>query len=223
MTGAEMSPDPSHDLIDELVARLEPVRPIAPIGRRLALLLAVPLPVALVAFAVYGLPQGRGGLLGDLPFTGVLVGLALAALGACTSALASVVPGRETLQRVAGGLALLGLAMAVGVGAVRTPWGQAAHAGALTQSLVCIGHGVLFAGLPILAALLLAARGWSGRPGVTVVSVLVGGGAAGALIVHLICPATSAFHVLCAHTSTPLLLAAGLGALLAPAMRRWAR
>ena len=217
-----MSDDPARELIDELAAGLEPVRPIAPIGRRLALPALVAVPVALAAFAVYGLPP-RGGLPAALPFDGVLLGLALAALGACTSALASVVPGRETLQRASAALAGLGLALAVGVAAVGMPWGGAVGSGSLHPILVCIGRGALFATLPISVLLLLVVRGWAGRPAWTGIAAAVGGGATGAGIVQLICPATNAVHVLCAHAATPFLLAALVGTLLVPIVRRWAR
>lgn len=218
-----MTSDPSRDLIEQLVTGLQPVRPIAPIGRTLGWLLAVSGLVAVVAVGVYGLPAHRVASLRSLAFSGVLLGLALAVVGACTTALASVVPGREALERGAAGVGLLGLALAVAVAGGGTVWGGAGPATSLQQNLVCLWHGALFAGLPVAAALVAAARGWAGRPGLTVVAALLGGGAAGALIVHLICPATSAFHVLCAHTATPILLVAGLGVWLAPAMRRWAR
>jgi len=215
--------DPAQRLIDQLASDLEPVQPIAPIPRGLAAVAAVTLAVALVAFGVYGLRANLwGDFVGDVTWAGVLVGLALAVIGACTATLASVVPGRERLLGAGAAAAGVGIALAVAVAAAATPWGSPRFDAPLSQ-LACVVRGSAFAGLPALVVLGLAARGWAARPGWTAALGMLGAGAVGALLVHLTCPAVAPLHLLCTHASTPLLLATGLGLALAPLMRRLAR
>ena len=220
---SEAPQDPSDRLIDQLASHLEPVRPIAGIPRMLAALASVIAVVAVAAFAGYGLRQDFwSGFVGNVTYASVLVGLVLAVVGACTATLASVIPGRETLVRVGAGVAGVGLGLAILVAVGSTPWATARFDAPLSQ-MTCILRGTVFATLPALALLALAARGWSARPEWTVGLGLLGTGAAGALIVHLTCPAIESLHVLCTHTSTPLLIAGALTAVLAPLMRHLAR
>jgi hypothetical protein len=216
--------DPSRDLIQELASGLEPVRPIPRVGLLLAGVLGVAAVVALGVFAIVGSKPGLWtALAGDDTYACVCVGLVLAMLGGCTAALASAVPGRERLQRVAAVVAIAGLAGAVVPAVVATPWGEPGLANLLSFPRGCIARGALLAVLPAAAVLALAARGWSARPGLTVAFGLLGSGAVGALLVHLTCPAADPFHLLSTHTSTPFLLVLLLTAPFAPAMRRWAR
>lgn len=218
-----MSPERTEALIAKLVSDLEPVRPIAPIPRSLAAVFGVTTLVGAVVFAVYGLkPDPWSGFVTDATYAGVSIGLVAAGVGGCMGALASVIPGREGLLRLGAGLALGGILLGVGVAAWMTPWGHASLEDPLAH-MSCVGRGTLLAVLPALAVWLLATRGWSGRPDVTVALGLLGTGAAGALLVHLTCPAVEPLHVLCTHMSIPLLFTLLLTAALTPAMRRLAR
>jgi hypothetical protein len=213
----------TEGLIAKLAADLEPVNPITPIPRTLAGVLGVAACVAAIVFATYGLkPDLWTALMTNLTYAGVLIGLAAATVGGCVGALASVVPGREGLMRLGAALAVSGVLLGVGIAAWMTPWGDARLEEPMAQ-MACIARGTVFAVPPTLAVLALAARGWSGRPGVTVALGLFGTGAVGALLVHLTCPATEPLHILCMHTSTPIVIALLLTAALAPSMRRWAR
>ena len=218
-----MTRERAEGLIAKLAADLEPVKPIAPIPRTLAGVFGVAGFVAAIVFATYGpKPDLWNGFVTNLTYAGVLIGLVAAIVGGCVGALASVVPGREGLMRLGAGLGVSGVLLGAGVAAWMTPWGDARLEEPLAQ-MACIVRGTVFAAPPTLAVLALAARGWSGRPGVTVALGLFGTGAVGALLVHLTCPATEPLHLLCMHTSTPIVIALLLTAALAPFMRRWAR
>jgi hypothetical protein len=210
-------------LIDQLASDLEPVTPIAPVPRMLALVFAAVAVAAIPAFALYGLRPGFvDGFLSDVTYASVLVGLVLAVGGASAAALGSAIPGREALVRNGAGLAVGGLLLAIAVAAGMTPWGTAHFEEPIAQ-LACVARGCAFAVLPAVAVLALAARGWTGRPDWTVALGLLGTGAAGALLVHLTCPAIDPLHVLYTHTSTPVLVTLVLTAALTPLMRRLAR
>ena len=180
------SPDgATNRLIDQLAGDLEPVTPIASIPRMMGVVFAAVAVVALAAFGIYGLRDGFvNGFLSDLTYASVLVGLTLAVGAASSASLASVIPGRESLVRLGAGVALAGLGLAIAVAAATTPWQSAQFEQPLEQ-MSCIARGCLFAALPAVAVLALAARGWSGRPAWTVGLGLLGTGAAGALLVHL--------------------------------------
>jgi hypothetical protein len=219
-----MTRDLAHDLIDRLAADLEPVRPIAPLGVTLAAVLASAALVGGVILSFYDLhAELWTTFMHDRTYAGVLVGLGLAVLGGCLAALASVVPGREAVLRAGAGLVFGGLLLAVGVAAATTRWAEASFPAASADHLMCIVRGVGFGLVPAAVVLFAAARGWSARPRLTVSMALLGTGASGALLVHLTCPAIDPLHVLCTHTSTPILMAVLFTALLVPAMRRWAR
>jgi hypothetical protein len=220
--------DPSHDLIERLAGDLRPVRRLPPLAALLAGPLAAAAAVGALVLAVYHpRPELGSTLLHDPVYASVLLGLVLAGVGGCIAALASAVPGREAALRAAGATAAGGLLLAVAFAALGTPWAAEGSAegtsGIGLRDTMCILRGSLFALLPAAVVLVSAARGWSGRPAATVAWGLLGAGAAGALFVHLTCPAVNPLHLLCTHTATPLLLAAALTAVLAPAMRRFAR
>jgi hypothetical protein len=219
-----VSSDLTENLIDRLAANLEPVRPMTPLPVTLAAVLGTAFVVGCVVLATYHPKQELWTtFLSDRTYASVLVGLLLAGAGGCLGTLASVIPGREPLVR--GGMltAVGGLLLAIGAAAVATPWASLDLSGVAGSHLMCIARGACFAVIPAAAVLYAATRGWSGRPETTVFLALVGTGAVGALLVHLTCPAIEPLHVLCTHTSTPLLMAVTLTAVLLPMMRRWAR
>ncbi len=219
-----MSRDPTRHLIERLSTNLAPVQPVAPLASTLAALMGVALLVGGAVLAVYHpKPALWTTFVGDPTYASVLVGLSLAVVGGCLGTLASVIPGREAVMRVGVAAAVVGLLLAVGGAAATTPWSEVALSSEFPGHGMCIVRGVGFAIVPGFAAFYAATRGWSGRPEITVVLALLGTGAVGALLVHLTCPAIDPFHVLCTHTSTPLLLTAVLTAALLPLVRRYAR
>lgn len=218
-----MTGDSSHDLIERLVGDLQAVRRTPPLRSLFGTCLGVAALIGLAVLGVYGLKPGlMASLLGDPVYAAVLVGLVVSLVAGCLAALASAVPGRESVVRGGAAAALGGLVLAAGVGVASAAWGDADVALGSADG-VCILRGMLFAALPGTAVLWLAARGWSGRPSHTVALGLVGAGATGALLVHLTCPAVDPLHLVWTHTSTPLLLAAALTAVLTPVMGRLAR
>ena len=140
-----MTRDLAHDLIDRLAADLEPVRPIAPLGVTLAVVLASAALVGGVVLSFYDLhAELWTTFMHDRTYGGVLVGLGLAVLGGCLAALASVVPGREAVLRGGAGLVFGGLLLAVGVAAATTRWAEASFPAASAGHLMCIVRGVGF-------------------------------------------------------------------------------
>ena len=218
-----MSRERTDALVAKLAADLAPVKPIAPIWQGVVGLFLV---ASLVAAGVFAsqepVPALWGHFLRDLTYAAVLVGLVAAAVGSWTGALASVVPGRELPLQLGSGIAVAGLLFALCVAGWLTPWGSVQLEPA-SSLLACIGRAAGFALLPALAALALTARGWSGRPAVTVALGVLGAGAAGALLVHLTCPTVEPLHALFAHVSPPILITLLVTGAVAPSMGRWAR
>ena len=218
-----MTGDPSRDLIARLTRDLEPVRPIPRLSTLLAGCLGVAAVVGAVVLSMYDTnPDLRASCLQDATYSAVLGGLAFAVVGGCLAALASAVPGRDNVLRAAVGVGVAGLALAVvapAVAALRAAVPPGVGAG----DFMCVLRGVAFAALPATVVLATAGRGWAGRPVHTVALGLLGAGAVGALLVHLTCPKIEPLHVLCTHTSTPLVMAALLTAAVAPLMHRLAR
>ena len=218
-----MSRERTDALVAKLAADLEPVKPIAPIWQGVVGLFLVAAFVAVGVIASQGpTPTLWAHFLRDLTYAAVLVGLVAAVAGSWTGALASVVPGRELLLRLGAGIAVGGLLLGLCVAGWLTPWGSAQLEPA-SSLLACIGRAAGFALLPALAALGLTARGWSGRPEVTVGLAVLGAGAAGALLVHLTCPTVEPLHALFAHVSPPILITLLVTGAVAPSMGRWAR
>jgi hypothetical protein len=219
-----MSRDPTGHLIDRLATDLAPVRPITALPVSLAQVLGAAAAFAAVVLVVYE-PKAAlwASFVGDPIYASVLAGLALAVVAACLAALASVIPGRETVQRAAVAATGVGLVVAVGVAALHTPWAQVSLGEELGTRFMCILRGAGFAIVPGLAVLYAATRGWSGSPARTAFLGLLGAGSLGALLVHLTCPASEPFHVLCTHSATPLLIALSLTLAVAPTVRRLAR
>ena len=219
-----MTRDPSQQLVEALVADLEPVRRLPPLSVSFGAVLAAMVVVGAVVLSLYDLKDELWTtFLRNRTYSSVLIGLGLAALGGSVATLASVVPGRDVVLRVGAGLAVAGLLLAVGISALATPWGESVLPSPISSHLMCIVRGTCFAALPGAAVLLAATRGWSMRPELTAALALLAAGATGALLVHLTCPAVDPLHVLATHTSTPILVTLMLTAVLAPAMQRWTR
>ena len=158
----------------------------------------------------------------DPLFAAVLVGLVLAAGGAITCALARAIPGREVTARLGGGIAFLGLLLAIGTAA----WGAIGSGASLplSASFICVGRACGVALLPLIAALAFLAWATTPRPSATVALAVAGAVAAGATLIHAGCPAGEAFHILVGHALAPLLVAAAITLPLSPLLRqadRW--
>lgn len=220
-------------LVEQLARGLAPVRPVP----RLRTAVLAGLAVGALAGAI---PVQAKGLrlpllevvLREPAFAPVALGLALLAPAALVAGLARAFPGRDVAAVGAWRLALLGLAVALGGGAVAlawqgalaTPFWEAAPSG--RRDWLCFAQGTLLA-LPAAGlAVWLLRRGtpFAGASGTlrelaSPAWVALGAVATGALATHLTCRASGARHVLLAHAAAPL---AG-AALLAPLGWAWLR
>ena len=167
--------------------------------------------------AYLGLRPDVGALEAGAPYTAVLVGLAVFAVGGVLAALGASVPGRQRLLHV--GLGALALSLVVwiptavamvlqgnAVGPVDAMW--------LRSSLSCFGIATAAGFLPAIALLAFILGAFAYRP---LLALGIGGAAMvafGSGAVHLTCSADEVFHVSLAHVVGPLLAGALLGALL---------
>jgi hypothetical protein len=206
---------PTDALLRELADDLAPVRRI-PRLRSVALaaiagcgvmaglntwLTGWPLP-----FLAAGLPSR------ELSFVATLAGLALAAAGALTAALAGAVPGRGVAARAGRWTAAIGVALAL-VGAVW--WALGAGAMEKTMPLAscvgCASHALLLAVAPALIVGLFIGHTLARRPLALCTFAATGAVALGAWLIHASCTDTGALHVALGHVAGPL----GLGLMLA--------
>ena len=212
-------------LIRELARDLEPVQPIPRIRTVTAGVIALWFAVAAIGLTVLGLrPDLAEAMIGVRGVAAVFAGLGLAGLGGVVAALAMGVPGREVLARVALALAILGMLMAAGVGAllfaassvaeVRVSW---------TADLACLAVAILVGLLPAVGVVWFAGRTSPFRPVIAVLAAAAGTAALGAVTAQASCPHSEMRHLLVAHSLAP-----GFGVLLLTlpllvALKRFAR
>lgn len=206
-----MAERPTDALLRELADDLAPVKRI-PRLRSVALvaiagcgvmaglntwLTGWPLP-----FLAAGLPSR------ELSFLATLAGLALAAAGALTAALAGAVPGRSVAARAGRVTAAIGVALAL-VGAVW--WALGAGAMEKTMPLAscvgCASHALLLALPPALIVGLFIGYTLARRPVALCAFAATGALALGAWVIHASCTDGGALHVAIGHVAGPLGLA----------------
>jgi hypothetical protein len=152
---------------------------------------------------------------------GVLIGLAVTAVGATRAALAGAVPGLE--KNASAGRATAGVGLALLTGAAL--WGlfgesPLSQAFVLADSLRCLTYAVVFAAAPLLVSSGFLLRGAVANPWVTAGAAATGAIGLGTLAVHAICLDAGGMHVLLGHFLEPLLAAALLAIPLAVFVHR---
>ncbi len=202
-----MSPSSPESLLQELVRDLRPVRRVPSMALSLAAVVGLAAGVGLVVFQVDGVRPDLGyAIRSNLVFAGVLIGLALAALGGAAAGLAGGVPGRQAMLRAAGSVAVAGLSGAVLLASLALGSVGSQTWSPVSTDFDCFWRALLFAGLPTLAMVAFLVRAWVSHPMRAAVATLIGGVALGAVVAHLSCPYafSGARHVLVGHTSVAL-------------------
>lgn len=201
---------PSEALVESLARDLTPVSRIP----RLRTVAGLGLLAWLAAAALHAFLTTRPQL-GELSPLRVLVfaGLALAAAGGLTAALAAAVPGRETAMRLGRGV-LLGGALLAGATAAIALW-EDSGTGAVSRlplwtSFACIVRSTLVGTVPGAVVGLFAARAFALRPALAGCLVALAAVSLGALAVHASCLATDPLHVLAGHALGPVAITLAL-------------
>ncbi len=216
-----MSLPSSEDRIRDLVRNLRPVRPIPPLRAGIAAVAGTGLAVIVAGWMLGAhLPRSwADAAWSDQRFLLILAGLALVAFGATSAALASAVPGRERTARAGLRIGVLGLAFTIGSGL----WGVARGAvvfgpGDLSAYSACLVSALALGLSSCAVACFFIGRADMRRPSASAAMAIAGSVALGAVAVHASCPAGDALHQLVAHAAAPLLAAAVLTPLVAPAL-----
>ena len=205
-----MSPG-SERLVEELARDLEPVRPLPPLRRMVAVVLGVGAAAAAAGVAYLGANPDLADVAQGYPgFVAIWVGLLLVAVGGVVAALAGAVPGREPEARAAFGVTALGAGVAVGLGGILVLNGPeaAVPAAPAWASGLCASLAALLS-LPAAAVGLgFVLRGAPGRPLASLVAAASGALALGSFANHMHCVQLDAAHLLMGHALGPLLAAA---------------
>lgn len=201
----------SDELVQELVADLEPVRPIPALGTAVAGVVGIWLAVAVLGLSLKGLrPDGLGSFMVLLGPGGIFAGLGMMGAGGIVAGIALGIPGREGTARLAVLFSMLGLGLGAGVGTylfVQSP--SAGMQGDGMTDLTCLLVACGVALLPSVGVAILAGRAAPFRPLVLVIAAAAGAAALGAVTAQAICPYDGLRHLMLGH-----LLAPAAGALL---------
>jgi hypothetical protein len=214
----------TEDLVQQLVQNLAPVKPIA------RLRVAASAVVALWLFSVVSMgwvtdwwPRLSDAAFWSSPVTvAVLIGLAVAAAGAIVAAMASAIPGRESLARVGSMSAGVAAVWVVACGLWAVAGGERLPiAGELAGSVDCVFHALALA-LPaaLAVAYYLSCGALQHR---LIGSGIAAAGAAGlgAVAVHASCDLAGGLHLLLGHCLTPILSGLLFALPLAALVGRW--
>lgn len=217
-------PRRTPELIDALVHDLEPVRRFPSLPAALAIVGVAWLVLAAVLWRLMHPDWAEVGakVVTDPWFAAVLGGLGAAALGGALAAIASVVPGRETLERRARTVGGAGLAAAVTAGLVATVAGLGDPPPALSKDVTCFVLGATVGVAPALALVLLVRWGLVLRPWRSATGALLGAFGLGGLAVQIGCHYPGARHMLLGHVGVPVVMGAVLLVPLVLLVRRFA-
>ena len=214
----------TEELAQQLVRDLPPVKPIA------RLRVAGPLVAALsvVAVVATGWMTGNWPRFGEAAFwsdpitVAVLLGLMVAAAGAVVAALASAIPGRESLARagwISAGSAAVWL---IGCGLWAVAGGESEFAASLLAgSASCFAHALVLAIPAALAASFYLSRGAPQHRLIASGAAAAGAAGLGAVVVHATCDAAGGFHLLLSHCLTPIVVGLLFALPLAKLVGRW--
>jgi hypothetical protein len=200
-----MSGSRSEDLIRELARDLEPVQPIPRIRTVMAGVLALWFAVTAAGLAVLGLrPDLIEATFGGNGLVFVLIGLGLAGCGSVVAACAMGVPGRELLARSALCVSMLGMLVAVGVGALQLRTSSVTEAAVpFTGDLSCLAVAILVGLLPAVVVIRFAARSAPLHPALMALTTASGAAALGAITAYASCPHCVMRHLVVAHALAP--------------------
>jgi len=195
-------------VVAELVARLEPVRPIARFRSVTLGVLALVALGSIVLLALHGLRSDVVAVQVSVGFAAVLGGLALMAFGGLFATLGSSVPGREAVGRAGGAGMLAGLLLAAGAGFAL--FLQASSIGVISADstlagLRCLGRAAALAVFPAVLLGRFASSAAPHRPLAALAAATGGALAFGSFTVHLSCPSNAGGHVLLFHALAPLI------------------
>ena len=213
-------------LVRRLARALEPVRPIP----RLWVVATLVVALGVLAFAADLLLGGQGFRpLGDPAWASpgywvILLGLAMAAIGGLSGAVASAVPGRKTALRFGIGAVAIGLALAIGA-ALAGLRGKSGGVSAdeILACLWCMGRAAEIGLLSLIAAAGFVASAAALRLGASAALAVVGSVALGAAFVHVTCPSDDPLHHLVSHALTPAIAAGVITVPLGIVLRRLKR
>lgn len=205
-----MSDDPTRSLVRTLVEDLRPVRPLPPLRRVVALVLAVGAAAGGAGLWLHGANPELLAAASHYPsFALIWAGLLVVAVGGVTAALAAAVPGRDLEARVAFRITAVGAVIAVGVGGIVALLGPASGvpAAPATEAGVCASIALLL-GLPAAAvACGFVLRGAPGRPLACLAAAAAGAVALGAFSNHMACRQHDALHMILGHALVPVFAA----------------
>jgi hypothetical protein len=211
-------------LVEDLARNVSPVAPLPRIRTVLFGVLAV---WALAFGAVMWLGSGAVDPDGAVPhgdprFLLVGLGFGVFAVGATLRALAGAIPGREPTAGAGVRVAAIGAAVI----ALAFLWvfvGGGSALGDLGGSMLCMGHAVMLALLPLVAVSLFLARAYVRNPAVAAAFAATGTIGLGALAVHVSCHGGGWLHVLLGHAFAPFAVGCLLAIPLGLALRLWSR
>ena len=218
-----MRPPSHHELVENLIADADPVRPLPPPGRRLDawLVLSLGAVLTVVALLLHVRPDVTTAIVTG-PFL-CAVGSSLAAAWAVAwLALRAAIPGEEPGRREMRFAIVLSVAaiLVVLLAPARTPASLASFVGI---GLRCLLGTLMLAAVPWAALLLALRRGAPVTPGRA--GALAGAAAflMAAAGMRFVCSIDEAFHLLAWHTA-PIAAGAGVSALVGAAwLGRWSR
>ena len=207
-----MSRTSTERLVEDLA---RDVAPVSPMPRLRTVLLAV-LGVWAIAFgAMWLLGSGASAPAnavprGDPRFLMLGVGVGVFSVGAMLRALAGAIPGREPTARAGARVAAIGAAAALLACVWALVGGLERDDLDLGGSLMCMGHAVMLASLPMIGVSLFLARAYVRRPLVAAIFAATGTVALGVLAVHLSCHASDWLHILLGHAFAPFAVGCAL-------------
>jgi hypothetical protein len=214
----------TDDLVQQLVHNLPPVKPIA----RLRVAAAGVVALWVAAVVAMGWMTGAWPRIGEVAFwsdpitVAILLGLTGAAAGAVVAALASAVPGRESLARAGRICAGTAVVWSISCGLWAVVGGESETAASLfAGSASCLVHALVLSVPAALAASFYLSRGAPQHRLIASGVAAAGAAGLGALAVHATCSVASGFHLLLGHCLTPVIAGLLFALPLAGLIRRW--
>jgi len=189
----------SARLIDSLVRKLEPVRPLHTV-RVYAVCCGVQLAVALIAAKIFGVGLGSLSRLSQPAYLAIVATLAVSSAAATFVAVRSAIPGRGVRHASAVFLLLIPLFLATSVW-LSSPWGGTWHGWVqlIANGKACMTRITVVAALPWLASLLILRRLAPVREYATGMFIGLSAFLLGALAVQMVCGVTDTYHLIFAH------------------------
>ncbi len=193
-------------LIDALVAAHRPVRRIAQLRVRIAVVLGVWSMAGLgLAFGNVGFSAFASRLSSHWSFGFLVAALLTAGVAGSVAAIAASEPGREGVERFARRLGLAAFGAAACVGLVAAASNAGVSLAPTAGDAGCFGVALTVALVPGIALFFLLRRGFVQRPLRTAALGLLGAVALGGLTIHVVCPMLDVTHAFFGHVLPPAL------------------